>query len=95
LLTAGAWVIHRIGAAPGRWWFLAAFILYTATLGITRRYNIPLNVALDEAGDPEHNVDLAAVRERFERPWLRWNHVRMFTSLAAFGCIIGALLQQP
>jgi uncharacterized membrane protein len=95
VFTAIALVVHLIAAAPGRWWILAAFILYTVTLGITQRFSIPLNVALDQAGDPEHNLDLAAVRERFEKPWIKWNHVRTVTSVAAFGCLVGALLQHP
>ncbi|WP_406039010.1 hypothetical protein OG799_27370 [Micromonospora sp. NBC_00898] len=36
--------------------------------------------------------DLAAVRERFEASWVRWNLARTVTNVAAFTCLIGALL---
>lgn len=36
--------------------------------------------------------DLAAVRERFEAPWVRWNLVRTVASVAAFAALIGSLL---
>ncbi|MGC5051203.1 hypothetical protein ACLQ2S_07100 [Micromonospora sp. DT48] len=36
--------------------------------------------------------DLAGVRRWFETPWVRWNLVRTASSVAAFACLIGALL---
>jgi uncharacterized membrane protein len=92
VITAVAVVFHLIDAAPGRWWLLAALVSYALTLGITFRVNVPLNNALDAAGDPDQNPDLAGVRQRFEKPWLAWNHARTVTSVAAFACSLGALL---
>lgn len=74
-------------------WLIAAFVLYLATLMITGAANIPLNNQLDQAGDPDQIADLAAVRQRFEAPWLRWHYLRTFTAIAAFGCLAWALVQ--
>ncbi|MCW3818843.1 DUF1772 domain-containing protein [Micromonospora sp. DR5-3] len=70
-------------------WTGAALVLYGATLVITMRWNVPLNDQLDRAGPAD---DPAAIRERFEAPWVRWNLARTITSVAAFGCLIGALV---
>ncbi|MFC7546101.1 DUF1772 domain-containing protein [Plantactinospora sp. GCM10030261] len=72
-------------------WSVAALALYLATIVITGRVNVPLNNQLDAAG-PVDETDPAPVRARFEARWVRWNLVRTVTSVAAFGCLIGALL---
>ena len=74
-------------------WIVAAFVLYGAILVITMGFNVPLNNELDAAGDPEHIADLAAVRERFEAAWVRWNIVRAVTATAGLGCLTWALVQ--
>jgi uncharacterized membrane protein len=61
-------------------------------LGVVVGFNVPLNNELAAAGDPDHIADLAAVRERFEASWVRWNIARAVTSSAAFGCLIRALV---
>jgi uncharacterized membrane protein len=76
-------------ALPG---LVAGLVLYVATLAITFVLNIPLNNALDRAGDPDRIDDLGAVRRAFEAPWVRWNLVRTATNTAAFGCLIWACL---
>jgi uncharacterized membrane protein len=73
-------------------WLISAFVLYGATLAITGAANIPLNNQLDEAGPPDQIADLAAVRQRFEAPWLRWHAIRTFTAIAAFGCLAWTLV---
>jgi uncharacterized membrane protein len=73
-------------------WIAAAFVLYAVTLAITFRINIPLNDELAAAGEPDRLADPAAVRERFEAKWVRWNVVRAVTSMAAFGCLTWALV---
>jgi uncharacterized membrane protein len=93
LLTALAGVLH-LGAD---WrsvlpWIVGAFALYVVTLVITMGLNVPLNNALAAAGDPDRIADLAAVREHFEAPWVRWNLARALTCTAAFGCLAWALL---
>jgi uncharacterized membrane protein len=73
-------------------WLVAAFLLYAAVIAVTMTLNVPLNNAIDAAGDPGRIADLAAVRERFEAPWVRWNTVRAVLNVAAFGCLTWALV---
>jgi uncharacterized membrane protein len=93
VFTALAGVLHLQadwrGVLP---WIAAALVLYAASLVITIGFNVPLNNELAAAGDPDHIADLAAVRERFEASWVRWNIARAVASTAAFGCLIWALV---
>jgi uncharacterized membrane protein len=73
-------------------WIVAAAVLYGVALVITFRFNIPLNDELAAAGAPDRIADLAAVRERFEAPWVRWNVARAVASTAALGCLTWALV---
>lgn len=73
-------------------WIAVAFALYVAAFAITAAVNIPLNDALAAAGPPERIADLAAVREKFEATWVRWNIARTVASTAAFGCLTWALV---
>ncbi|HEX2312091.1 MAG TPA: anthrone oxygenase family protein [Thermomonospora sp.] len=74
-------------------WLLAAFVLYAAVLAITFGINIPLNDAIDAAGDVDRVPDLAAVRAAFEGRWVRWNAVRAVLSTAALACLGWALIR--
>ncbi len=78
------------GAVLG--WLVAALLCHLVTLGVTGRCNVPLNNRLEAAGPVERITDLAMVRQWFEATWVRWNLVRTISSVAAFGCLIGALL---
>jgi uncharacterized membrane protein len=73
-------------------WIAAALVLYLLTLAITFALNVPLNNQLAAAGDVAGIADLAAVRDRFEAAWVRWNTLRTVTSIAAFGCLVWALV---
>ncbi|MEV6813412.1 anthrone oxygenase family protein [Micromonospora sp. NPDC051296] len=73
-------------------WLVAALVGHLVTFGVTMRCNVPLNNQLDAAGSVDGTTDLAAVRQRFEATWVRWNLVRTISSVAAFACLIGALL---
>ncbi|WP_433530832.1 DUF1772 domain-containing protein [Micromonospora sp. CA-263727] len=73
-------------------WLVAGLVGHLVTLGVTMRCNVPLNNQLDAAGSVDGITDLAAVRRGFEATWVRWNLVRTVSSVAAFGCLIGALL---
>lgn len=87
ILLAGA--LHLGGDATSVvFWTLAAFLLYAATVAFTFRVNVPLNDEL-EAADEE---DTAAVRRRFEKRWVRWNHARTWLNTAALGCLAWALV---
>lgn len=83
--------LHREGR-PALPWIVAALVLYAVVLVITMRVNVPLNNALDAAGEPDGVADLAAVRERFEAVWVRWNLARTVACVAAFGCLTWALV---
>jgi uncharacterized membrane protein len=70
-------------------WTVAAAVLYAAVIVVTAVRNIPMNNALDAAGDH----DPAATRRAFEKPWVRWNLARTWLSLAAFACLVLAVLR--
>ena len=93
VFTALAGVLHLQadwrGVLP---WIAAALVLYAATLLITFGFNVPLNNELAAAGESERIANLAAVRERFEGSWVRWNIARAVASTVAFGCLIWALV---
>jgi uncharacterized membrane protein len=100
VVFAGAVVLPAAAAAlhlgedqrPVLPWALAGFVLSLATLVITQAVHLPLNAALQAAGEPDRIGDLAAVRERFEARWVRWHLVRTLTSTAAFACLTLALI---
>ena len=79
-------VLHFGRAGFG--WAVAGAVLYLASIVITGAVNIPLNNALDAAGDPSAAPDLASVREAFETTWVRWNTTRAVTSTAGFLCLV-------
>lgn len=92
ILIAGA--LHlQTGHRAVLLWIVAAFALYLVALGITIGVNVPLNDALAATGPPGRITDLAAVRERFETEWVRWNIARAVASTAAFSCLVLALLR--
>ncbi|MBA3282754.1 MAG: DUF1772 domain-containing protein [Acidimicrobiia bacterium] len=72
-------------------WIVAALVLFGVVLAITFRVHLPLNDEIQAAGESDHIVDLAAVRERFESKWVRWNVARAAFCTAAFGCLAQAL----
>lgn len=74
-------------------WGIAALLLYLTMLAITVRVHLPLNRQVQAAGSPDAIANLAAVRERFERRWVRWNIARAAASLGAFACLVVALAQ--
>jgi uncharacterized membrane protein len=68
-------------------WTIAALALNVAGTLITMAANIPLNNALQAAGDPATIADPGAVRGRFERAWSSWNVARGGAHLAALVCL--------
>jgi uncharacterized membrane protein len=92
VLTALAAVLQRRhGSAVANRWTVAALVLYGIVLAVTLGINIPLNDELDQAGGPDHLVDLAHVRNRFEGPWVAANIVRTVLATAAVGALARAL----
>jgi uncharacterized membrane protein len=94
LLIALAAALHLTVRGPVLAWTGLALVLYLATLVITMRRSVPLNDQLDAAGPVDRIADLAAVRERFEDAWVRWNLARTVTSVAAFASLVAALLSR-
>jgi uncharacterized membrane protein len=70
-------------ADDARWWGVAAAALSVATIVITFGGNIPLNNAIDRAGEPDEIADLGAVRRAFEPGWVRLNAIRAVSSTLA------------
>lgn len=93
ILSLGAALLH-LGADQRAVlpWVAAGFVLNLAAFVITMVKNVPLNNAIDRAGDPDSIADHGAVRAAFERPWVRWNVVRVLVCLAAFAALVGALV---
>ncbi|GAA3387673.1 anthrone oxygenase family protein [Cryptosporangium minutisporangium] len=95
LLTALAAILEwRAGEHSAALWIVAAVGLYAAVLVITFALNVPLNNQLDAAGDPARITDFAAVRDRFETSWVRWNVVRAVLSTASLATLAYALLRR-
>jgi uncharacterized membrane protein len=94
-LLTGVAILLQAGDDGDRevmWWSFAAFVLYFFVIAITRRVHLPLNAEIQAAGDPDRIADLAAVRQRFEARWVRWHIVRTVANVAAFGCLLWALV---
>jgi uncharacterized membrane protein len=87
-LASAAAVQHR-GPGQGRvlYWVLAGLVLYGIGFLVTCGVNVPLNGQLAAAGSPAQLADPAAVRARFETPWMAWHAVRTVASIAALGCL--------
>jgi uncharacterized membrane protein len=93
LILIGAAAVLHFG--PGRRsilpWLIAAFVLYLIAVIITMAVHVPLNDAIDAAGDPNH-IDVAKVRADFgEARWAAWNYVRTIISMAAFIILVSVL----
>ncbi len=80
-------------SGSARPWAIAALVLAVGTIAITAGGNIPLNNALEAAGDIDRIRDLAAVRADFETAWVRWNVARCVTSAGALGALLVAALR--
>jgi uncharacterized membrane protein len=81
------------GGATARPWAVAGLVLAIGTVVVTAAANIPLNNALEAAGNVDRIKDLAAVRADFEHSWVRWNIVRVATSTASLACLAWAALE--
>jgi len=73
-------------------WLVAATVLNVAALIVTMALNVPLNDQLATVGGQPSIAELAALREHFEGPWVRWNIVRALGHTGAFGCLTWALV---
>jgi uncharacterized membrane protein len=66
--------------------------VYALAFLVTVVFNIPLNNEIMDAGNPATMTDPAAVREKFEDPWVAWNVVRAILHIVAFGLLARALV---
>ena len=95
LLTILALVLHlRADGHKALPWIIVGLVLYVATWIITMAINVPMNNALEAAGNGDVNqiTDFAAVREQFKN-WLPWNHVRTLLNTGALAALSWALVQ--
>jgi uncharacterized membrane protein len=76
---------------PALPWLVAALVLYVVSFLVTVIRHVPLNVLLDQAGDPGSIADLGALRRAYEPGWVTWNIVRAVGHTAAFACAAWAL----
>lgn len=72
-------------------WVGIALALNVIAFAVTIAFNVPLNVALEAAGDPAAVTGLAAVRAEFEAGWVRYNVIRAVLHTLAFLVLCGAL----
>ncbi|MBM7774791.1 putative membrane protein [Actinokineospora baliensis] len=65
-------------------WTAAALVLYAAAFVLTLAVNVPLNewLATADLADP------AAVRARYEGPWITWNIIRTALATLAVVCLV-------
>jgi uncharacterized membrane protein len=79
VMTGAALVLDvRGGATSASLWIAAGLVLAVASLTITARVNLPLNRGLQGSSAP-----VTELRTRFERRWIRANHLRVLASTAA------------
>jgi len=90
ILAAAAVATTSSSARP---WVIGGLAFAVATVVITAAGNMPLNNAIDAAGDVDRIADLAAVRADFESSWVRWNIVRAVTSTASLAALGWAALR--
>lgn len=91
--TAAALMHLPAQERPALPWIVAALVLYLIALVVTGVVNVPLNNGLLAEGPPDRITDPAAARRRFERRWVRWNVARSVLTVAALGCLCGALIR--
>ncbi|MFI6276288.1 DUF1772 domain-containing protein [Streptomyces sp. NPDC050988] len=90
LIAFSAWQLR--GSPRIRVWVFAALVVYALAFLVTVAFNIPLNNEIVDAGNPATTADPAAVREKFEDPWVAWNVVRAVLHIVAFGLLAWALV---
>jgi uncharacterized membrane protein len=94
LPALAAFMLRTSGSRRALRWTIVALLLYGVVLGITAGVHIPLNLQIDQAGDPGRIEDLAHVRNQFEDPWVVGNIVRTLFCTAAVAALGRSLLLQ-
>lgn len=91
-LLAVAFLALRSGHTGTGLLVLAGCALYLTTFLITGAYHVPRNDAL-AAVDP-HGSGAAAAWRDYYQPWVRMNHLRAATAVAASACFWTALVKR-
>ncbi|MBC9796318.1 DUF1772 domain-containing protein [Sinomicrobium weinanense] len=83
LLLLLATFMHSDGGGLPFIFLLSATVLYFAgVFGVTVVKNVPMNNKLAElAPETASEEEVSGARIAFEKPWLRWNHVRAVVSV--------------
>jgi uncharacterized membrane protein len=88
VLAIGALVLVAVTGQDGLWAAILGAAFSLLTIVVTGAVNVPLNNALDAAGEPDRIRDPGQVRRAFETPWVRWNVARTASSLGAFAFLV-------
>lgn len=88
LLFLNAYLFKNTGLAF--WFFLTAALLFFFGIGLVTIFgNVPLNEILDKADlESLSNIELKALRQKFEQPWNQWHTVRTISSLLSFALLL-------
>lgn len=89
-LALAALVLHRREGGTVLIWLAVALALIICTVAITVRVHLPLNAQV-QAAAPLF-TEPAAMRERWQPRWVRWNLVRTLTSVGSLTALSIALL---
>jgi len=77
---------------PSRWWVAAALVLHVVAFAVTAVVHLPRNDALKRMADGEGRYAATTARAALEEPtWVRWNLVRVLSSVVATACLGWAL----
>ncbi|UGU16795.1 DUF1772 domain-containing protein [Sinomicrobium kalidii] len=82
LLLLLAAFMHSEGGGTSFVLLLVATVLYfTGVFGVTVAKNVPMNNKLAElTPETASEEEISGARMAFEKPWLRWNHIRTVAS---------------
>lgn len=90
VLTAAALVTGW--SDPARWWVAAALVLHLLATVVTARVHLPRNAAATAQAAGGERYSATTARVALDEPtWVRWNLVRVVTSVAALILLAWAL----
>lgn len=86
LLPISTWLQYTQGNSNTYYLLLMASLIYIiGVFGITAVGNVPLNDMLAKTDLSFLSItELSALREKFEKPWLRYHHIRTISVVISF-----------
>ena len=86
LLPISTWLQYTQGNSNTYYLLLGASLVYIiGVFGVTAAGNVPLNDMLAKADLNSLSVtELSALRAQFEKPWLRFHHIRTISVVLSF-----------